>query len=101
MSRPIAFAAVTAALLLAGCKGGEQPPENRCAMYWDYYYNAGLGKSASERQSAAGVEFGDIRAIVKADPSAKTKVCQKILNDAFPGDPALQGVTGPIPAATK
>lgn len=101
MSRRIALVAANAALLLAGCKGGEQPPENRCAMYWDYYYNAGLGKPAAERQSAAGVEFADIRAIVKADPSAKTMVCQKILNDAFPGDPALQGVTGAIPAANR
>lgn len=101
MNRPVALVAASAALFLAGCKGGEQPPENRCAMYWDYYYNTGLGKPVAERQSAEGVEFGDIRAIVKADPSARTKVCQKILNDAFPGDPALQGVTGPIPAATE
>lgn len=100
MNRPL-VSAVGAVLLLAGCKGGEQPPENRCAMYWDYYYNAGLGKPAAERQSAEGVEFNDIRAIVKADPSAKTKVCQKILNDAFPGDPALQDVKGPIPAAKE
>jgi len=89
------------ALLLAGCKGGEQPPENRCAMYWDYYYNAGLGKSPAERQSAEGVKFDDIRAIIKADSSPKTKACQKILNDAFPGDPALKGVAGPIPPASQ
>ncbi|GGZ88520.1 hypothetical protein [Novosphingobium arvoryzae] len=101
MTFRMAFTAASATLLLAGCKGGDLPPENRCAMYWDYYYNAGLGKSPAERQSAEGVEFGDIRAIVKADPSDKTKVCQKILNDAFPGDPALQGVTGPIPPASE
>lgn len=88
-------------LALAGCKGGAQPPENRCAMYWDYYYNAGLGKPMAERQSAEGVQFDDIRAIVKADPSPTTKVCQKILNDAFPGDPALKGVAGPIPPASQ
>lgn len=88
-------------LFIAGCRQGELPPENRCAMYWDYYYNSGLGKSAEDRQRAEGVEFADIRAIVKADPSGKTKVCQKILNDAFPGDPALQGVAGPIPPAGK
>ncbi len=90
-----------AALALAGCKGGEQPPENRCAMYWDYYYNAGLGKSPAERQSAEGVAFDDIRAIIKADASDNTRVCQKILNDAFPGDPALKGVAGPIPPASQ
>lgn len=90
-----------ALLALAGCKGGEQPPENRCAMYWDYYYNTGLGKSPAERQSAEGVKFDDIRAIIKADPSPRTKACQKILNDAFPGDPALKGVTGPIPPAAQ
>lgn len=101
MTIRIAMIAASAVVLLAGCKGGNLPPENRCAMYWDYYYNAGLGKPPAERQSAAGVEFGDIRTIVKADPSAKTKVCQKILNDAFPGDPALQGVTGPIPVARE
>lgn len=96
----VAIAAVST-LLLAGCKGGDLPPENRCSMYWDYYYNAGLGKPVAERQSAEGVEFADIRAIIKADPSEKTKVCQKILKDAFPNDPALQGVTTPIPAAAK
>lgn len=90
-----------AALALAGCKGGEQPPENRCAMYWDYYYNTGLGKSQAERQSAEGVKFDDIRAIIKADASDRTRVCQKILNDAFPGDPALKGMTGPIPPASE
>ena len=88
-------------LLLAGCQGGDLPPESRCAMYWDYYYNAGLGKAQAERQAAVGVEFDDIRAIISADPSPKTKVCQKVLNDAFPGDPALQGVTAPIPAASE
>jgi hypothetical protein len=95
----IVLSSAALALLLAGCKGGDLPPENRCAMYWDYYYNAGLGKAPAERQTAAGVEFDDIRAIIKADPSTTTRVCQKILNDAFPGDPALEGVTGPIPAA--
>ncbi|MFA5963367.1 MAG: hypothetical protein WC804_05065 [Sphingomonas sp.] len=99
MTIRIAIAAASAALLLTGCKGGKLPPESRCSMYWDYYYNAGLGKPPAERQSADGVEFGDIRSIVKADPSTKTRVCQKILNDAFPGDPALQGVAGPIPEA--
>lgn len=88
-------------LVLAGCNGGDLPPESRCSMYWDYYYNAGLGKPPAERQTAAGVEFGDIRTIIKADPSATTRVCQKILNDAFPGDPALRGVTGPISAASE
>lgn len=87
------------ALLLVGCKGGDLPPESRCAMYWDYYYNDGLGKAQAERQAAAGVEFDDIRAIVSADPSPKTKVCQKILKDAFPDDPALRGVT--VPAASE
>ena len=91
--------ALVALLVLAGCKGGNLPPENRCAMYWDYYYNAGLGKAPAVRQAAEGVDFKDIRAIVSADPSAKTRVCQKILNDAFPGDPALRGVAGPIPPA--
>lgn len=90
-----------AVLLLAACKSGDLPPESRCSMYWDYYYNTGLGQAPAQRQTASGVEFDDIRAIVKADPSAKTKVCQKILNDAFPGDPALRGVTGPIPAASQ
>ena len=90
-----------AVLALSGCKGGEQPPENRCAMYWDYYYNAGLGKAPAERQSAEGVKFDDIRAIITADPSPKTRVCQKILNDAFPGDAALKGVAGPIPSAAQ
>lgn len=90
-----------AVLALAGCKGGQQPPENRCAMYWDYYYNTGLGKGQAERQSAEGVKFDDIRAIIKADSSPKTKACQKILNDAFPGDPALKGAAGPIPPASQ
>lgn len=97
----IAMCAAAAMLLLAGCKRGELPPENRCTMYWDYYYNAGLDKAPAERQKAEGVDFADIRAIIKADPSAKTRVCQKILNDAFPGDPALAGVTGPIPKASQ
>ena len=95
------LSSATAMLLLTGCKSGNLPPESRCSMYWDYYYNAGLGKPPAQRQTAAGVEFDDIRAIVKADPSANTKVCQKILNDAFPGDPALEGVTAPIPAASQ
>lgn len=94
-----ALAVVAAVLLVAGCNRGELPPENRCTMYWDYYYNAGLGKAAAERQKAEGVSFDDIRAIIKADPSTKTRVCQKILNDAFPGDSALKGVTGSIPTA--
>jgi hypothetical protein len=92
---------VALVLLLVACKGGDLPPESRCAMYWDYYDNAGLGKAKAERQTAGGVEFDDIRAIIKADPSRKTKVCQKILNDAFPGDPALQGVMAVIPAASE
>lgn len=95
------MSAAVAVLALAACKGGQQPPENRCAMYWDYYYNAGLGKSPAERQSAEGVAFDDIRAIIKADASPRTKVCQKILNDAFPGDPALKDVAGPIPPASE
>ncbi|MDE2619024.1 MAG: hypothetical protein KGL54_02555 [Sphingomonadales bacterium] len=90
---------VAALLALGACKGGNLPPENRCAMYWDYYYNAGLGKAPAVRQAAEGVDFRDVRAIVTADPSAKTRVCQKILNDAFPGDAALRGVAGPIPPA--
>lgn len=93
------LATAIAMTLLAGCKRGELPPESRCAMYWDYYYNAGLGKAPAERQKAEGVKFDDIRAIITADPSKKTHACQKILNDAFPGDPALKGVTGPIPSA--
>lgn len=93
------FLALPAALLLASCQSGDLPPENRCAMYWDYYYNAGLGKPLPERQKAEGVDFANIRAIVTADPSEKTEVCQKVLNDAFPGDPALTEVKGPIPPA--
>lgn len=87
--------------MLAACAPRDLPPENRCAMYWDYYYNAGLGKPPAERQTAEGVDFADIRAIIQADPSDKTKVCQKVLNDAFPGDPALQKVTTPIPPAQQ
>lgn len=94
-------AAAIAMALLGGCKRGELPPESRCAMYWDYYYNAGLGKPPAERQTAEGVKFDDIRAIIKADPSKTTHACQRILNDAFPGDPALKGVTGPIPPAAQ
>lgn len=97
--KSVLSSAAAAVLLLSGCSGRELPPESRCSMYWDYYYNAGLGKTPVERRTAEGVEFDDIRAIIVADPSAKTRACQKILNDAFPGDPALQGVTGPIPAA--
>ena len=97
MKKLVLFAAVAAAL--AGCKQGELPPESRCTMYWDYYYNTGLGKPEAERQAAKGVEFDDIRAIIIEDPSKKTRVCQKILNDAFPGDPALANVTDPIPPA--
>lgn len=97
----IILSSAAVVLLVTGCKGGDLPPESRCSMYWDYYYNAGLGKAPAQRQTASGVEFDDIRAIIKADPSTKTKVCQKILNDAFPGDPALQGVTAPIPEASK
>ena len=93
------YLALPAALALVSCKGGDLPPENRCAMYWDYYYNTGLGKELPERQKAEGVDWADIRAIVTADPSEKTKVCQKVLNDAFPGDAALADVKGPIPAA--
>lgn len=89
----------SALLLLAGCKSGPLPAESRCSMYWDYYYNAGLGRPPEERQKAEGVDFGDIRMIVAADPSEKTRVCQKVLNDAFPGDPALSKVTAPIPPA--
>lgn len=91
--------AVLAPVALAGCHAGKQPPENRCAMYWDYYYNAGLGKSPDQRQKAEGVNFSDIRSIIKADVSAKTKVCQRILKDAFPDDPVLQRVREPIPPA--
>lgn len=87
------------ALLLAGCQARELPPESRCTMYWDYYYNSGLGKPPAERQQAEGVQFDDIRAIIRADPSAKTRVCQKILKDAFPQDPVLGAVEGPIPPA--
>lgn len=94
-----ALLAVPAAFLLAACNSGELPPENRCAMYWDYYYNAGLGRPPAERQKANGVDFADIRAIIMADPSEKTGVCQKILHDAFPGDPALSKTKGPIPPA--
>jgi hypothetical protein len=89
-----------ASLILPGCRQGDLPPENRCAMYWDYYYNAGLGKPEAERRKAEGVNFGDIREIVTNDPSEKTRVCQRILNDAYPGDPALKGVKGPIPNAS-
>lgn len=89
---------ITAALGLAGCQKGELAPESRCSMYWDYYYNSGAGKPIATRQQAEGVKFDDIREIVRRDPSAKTRVCQKILNDAFPGDPALKGVKEPIPA---
>ncbi|MCW3837002.1 hypothetical protein ACFQ1E_13420 [Sphingomonas canadensis] len=88
-------------LALAACQKGELPAESRCAMYWDYYYNAGLGKPPAERQKAEGVRFDDIRAIVAADPSAKTRVCQKILKDAFPDDPVLTRVQGAIPPATQ
>lgn len=90
---------VVAGLGVAGCQQGELPPENRCTMYWDYYYNAGLGKPVEVRRAAEGVKFDDIRAIVTADPSTKTVVCQKILKNAFPDDPALKSVTGPIPNA--
>ena len=93
------YLTLPAALALVACKGGNLPPENRGAMYWDYYYNTGLGKELPERKNAEGVDWADIRAIVTADPSDKTKVCQKILNDAFPGDAALAKVKGPIPAA--
>jgi hypothetical protein len=86
-------------LLLAGCKSGPLPPESRCSMYWDYYYNAGLGQPLAERQKAEGVDFADIRVIVATDPSDKTRVCQRVLNDAFPTDPALSKVTAPIPQA--
>ena len=92
---------VAASAALVACQRGDLPPENRCAMYWDYYYNAGLGKAPAERQNAEGVDFDDIRQIVTADPSEKTSVCQKVLNDAFPGDPALKGVKGPIPPASR
>ncbi|ODP37172.1 hypothetical protein [Sphingomonas turrisvirgatae] len=90
---------VVAGLGLAGCGQRDLPPENRCTMYWDYYYNTGLGKPVAARRTAEGVKFDDIRQIVTADPSKKTAVCQKILNDAFPGDPALKAVAGPIPKA--
>ena len=92
---------IVAAAALAGCQKGPLPPESRCAMYWDYYYNAGVGKPDSVRQHAEGVKFDDIREIVRADPSPKTKVCQKILNDAFPRDPALKQVKEPIPPASE
>ena len=88
-----------APLALVACQKGDLPPESRCTMYWDYYYNSGLGKPAGEREKAEGVDFADIRRIVASDPSAKTRVCQKILNHAAPGDPALKAVTGTIPAA--
>lgn len=97
----IFLSSATAMLLLTGCQSGDLPPESRCSMYWDYYYNTGLGKASAQRQAAEGVAFDDIRAIIRADPSANTRVCQKILNDAFPGDPALDGVTAPIPAASQ
>ena len=97
----IATCTALAVLLLTGCKQGPLPPENRCTMYWDYYYNAGLGKAPAERQKAEGVDFADIRVIIKADPGKTSRVCQKILNDAFPGDPALAGVTALIPKASQ
>ncbi|RYE04097.1 MAG: hypothetical protein EOP61_01895 [Sphingomonadales bacterium] len=91
---------ILAALGLAGCQKGELAPESRCSMYWDYYYNTGVGKPPATRQQAEGVKFDDVRSIVRNDPSSKTRVCQKILNDAFPGDPALKDVKDPIPAVT-
>jgi len=89
--------ALLAVLATTACKQDNLPPESRCTMYWDYYYNAGLGKSEAEKQSAKGVVFDDIRAIIKADPSKKTRVCQKILNDAFPNDEVLKLIEGPVP----
>jgi hypothetical protein len=90
--------AIATLLLLAACKAGPQPPENRCAMYWDYYYNAGLGKPLAERQSAEGVDFADVRAIIAAEPAHTSRVCVKILKDAFPGDPALATAAPAAPA---
>ncbi|GEM_PF-1056496 len=98
-ARKLLSLSASALLLLAGCKSGPLPPESRCSMYWDYYYNAGLGQPLAERQKAEGVDFADIRMIVANDPSQTTRACQKVLNDAFPGDPALSKVTGPIPPA--
>lgn len=91
---------IIAALGLAGCQKGELAPENRCTMYWDYYYNSGVGKPLATRQKAEGVKFDDVRSIVRNDPSKTTRICQKILNDAFPGDPALKDVKEPIPTVT-
>jgi hypothetical protein len=67
---------------------------------WHYYYNTGLGQPLEERQSARGVEFDDIRAIIQADQSSTTAVCQRILNDAFPDDPVLLLIEGEIPTAS-
>ncbi len=94
--RGIVISFALAAPLLSGCHRGEIPLENRCAMYSDYYYNAGLGKSLAERRHATGVKFDDIRAILTADPSERTKTCRQILQDAFPDDPVLksQGSAG-------